>query len=332
MMQQLSLSADDDTTSLSYWLNWRVFLCATWILVPMVVAVFVIRKYEGLDHLGSSSGKIQHGKPLLSYSDAVWKPCFEQIHPIWLLIYRVLAFCFLLATLAVKLNSNGARMYFYYTQWTYTLVTIYFALGSLLSVYGCFRFHKLRHRRDSEQGYNAPLITNEASDVHEIRKRTHNGEETYVHEVPTIYYIFQIIYQICAGSVMYTDCIYWFIIFPFLNIQDYKLNFITVDMHSINAVLLIGDMAMNRLPFPWFRISYFILWTGAFALFQWAVHACENIWWPYPFFDLASPYAPLWYLLMATLSVTCYGIYVLIFSLKHKVFSKCFPGSYHCLT
>ncbi|CAN0924515.1 hypothetical protein LINGRAHAP2_LOCUS34231, partial [Linum grandiflorum] len=168
-------------------------------------------------------------------------------------------------------------------------------LGSLLSVYGCYKLHRQRSRlnhqiRDSEQGLNAPLITDETADVHEIRKRPADGEEVYVHEVPTMYYIF----QICAGSVMYTDSIYWIIIFPFLTIQDYTLNFITVDMHSINAVLLIGDMAMNSLPFPWFRISYFILWTGTFALFQWAVHACENIWWPYPFFDLASPYAPLW--------------------------------------
>ncbi|CAI0456204.1 unnamed protein product [Linum tenue] len=339
MMQDL-LASSPDTTSLSYWLNWRVLLCATWVLVPSVVAVYIIWKYEGLDHLGSCSReekKLQQEKekPTLSHSDAVWKPCLDQIHPIWLLLYRVVSFSVLLATMVVKLSSSGARMYFYYTQWTYNLVTVYFALGSLLSVYGCYRFHKLRvhyDRRDYEQGYIAPLLTEESTDVRELRKKANGGGEICIQEIPIVYYIFQTIYQICAGAVVYTDSIYWFIIFPFLNIADYTVNFVTIDMHTLNAVLLIGDMAMNSLPFHWFRIAYFILYTASFVLFQWAVHACTSIWWPYPFFDLASPYAPLWYLLMASLSVTCYGLYVLVFKIKHFLLSKCFPQSYHCLT
>ncbi|CAI0456206.1 unnamed protein product [Linum tenue] len=138
--------------------------------------------------------------------------------------------------------------------------------------------------------------------------------------------------QICAGAVVYTDSIYWFIIFPFLNIADYTVNFVI----SFHFRSIISELYMiyfiSCQPFHWFRIAYFILYTASFVLFQWAVHACTSIWWPYPFFDLASPYAPLWYLLMASLSVTCYGLYVLVFKIKHFLLSKCFPQSYHCLT
>ncbi|OWM71524.1 hypothetical protein CDL15_Pgr005711 [Punica granatum] len=69
----------------------------------------------------------------------------------------------------------------------------------------------------------------------------------------------------------------------------------TVNVHTLNFALLLGDTALNCLRVPWYRISYFILWTSAFVIFQWVLHACFSVWWPYPFLDLSSPYSPLWY-------------------------------------
>lgn len=133
-----------------------------------------------------------------------------------------------------------------------------------------------------------------------------------------------------AGAVMLTDSIYWIIIFPFLTMRDYSLDFLTVDMHTLNAVLLLGDTALNCLPFPWFRVSYFILWTGIFVIFQWIVHACVSIWWPYPFLDLSSSYAPLWYLLVAMMHIPSYGLFMLFIKIKHNLLTKWFPQSYSC--
>ncbi|XP_076908322.1 uncharacterized protein LOC143565139 [Bidens hawaiensis] len=96
-----------------------------------------------------------------------------------------------------------------------------------------------------------------------------------------------------AGAVVLTDCVFWFIIVPFLAIGDYNLNFLIIIMHSINAVFLIGDTALNSLQFPWFRIAYFVLWTCVFVVFQWIVHACIALWWPCPFLDLSYPLSPL---------------------------------------
>ncbi|CAL9118322.1 unnamed protein product [Musa textilis] len=92
---------------------------------------------------------------------------------------------------------------------------------------------------------------------------------------------------------MLTDCVFWLIIFPFLAIRDYNLNFVLICMHSLNAVFLLGDIALNSLSFPWFRIAYFLLWTAIYVIFQWVIHACVDIWWPYPFLDLSSTYAPV---------------------------------------
>lgn len=149
-----------------------------------------------------------------------------------------------------------------------------------------------------------------------------------------------------AGAVVLTDSVYWFVIFPFLTIKDYNLTFVstvyplfalyfvyifmaflyyfssiwkfplnhfmqmTVEMHTVNVILLLGDTALNCLVcsfgymfyshvrfiflifssilnffnllllqrVPLFRISFFILWTGLFVIFQWILHACISIW------------------------------------------------------
>ncbi|GJW80427.1 Myb-related protein 306-like protein [Tanacetum coccineum] len=50
-----------------------------------------------------------------------------------------------------------------------------------------------------------------------------------------------------------------------------------VSMHSVNAILLLIDMVLNRLQFPFFRLAYFGLWTCLFVIFQWIVHAYVSI-------------------------------------------------------
>ncbi|XP_004308383.1 PREDICTED: uncharacterized protein LOC101297300 [Fragaria vesca subsp. vesca] len=85
-----------------------------------------------------------------------------------------------------------------------------------------------------------------------------------------------------ARAVILTDGVFWFII-------------LIINMHTINVVFLLSETALNSLPFSWFRIGYFYLWTITYVIFQWICHACVKIWWPYPFMDLSSPYALLWY-------------------------------------
>uniref|UniRef100_A0A453N534 Uncharacterized protein n=1 Tax=Aegilops tauschii subsp. strangulata TaxID=200361 RepID=A0A453N534_AEGTS len=53
--------------------------------------------------------------------------------------------------------------------------------------------------------------------------------------------------QTNAGAVMLTDCVFWFIIFPFLTVKDYSMNFLLIGMHSVNAVFLLGEASLNSL-------------------------------------------------------------------------------------
>ncbi|KAF3543190.1 hypothetical protein DY000_02009511 [Brassica cretica] len=141
--------------------------------------------------------------------------------------------------------------------------------------------------------------------------KTSNGHERYNRSTrqvaSTLGYILQILFQTCAGAVLLTDGVFWFIIYPFLTSKEFNLDFFIVIKHSVNVVFLLGETFLNSLWFPLFRISYFVLWTGVFVILQWIVHACVS-----------------WYAAVGLMHVPCFGVFALIVKLKYMWFSKCF--------
>ncbi|KAG8076673.1 hypothetical protein GUJ93_ZPchr0006g44841 [Zizania palustris] len=316
-----------DTSDLHYWLHWRVALCALWVLGCVAVAAYLIWRHEGPGadrRPGASAGGGKERRPGVLYDDEAWRPCLPDIHPAWLLGYRLISFFVLLSLLIVIVISDGGNIFYYYTQWTFILVTIYFGLGTALSIYGCSRFadeNAGAARTDMELGSYVARVAVSTT------KSRFDGEDG-TREIAGFWgYLLQVIYQTNAGAVMLTDCVFWFIIFPFLTIKDYNLNFLLIGMHSVNAVFLLGEAALNSLRFPWFRIAYFFLWTALYVVFQWIVHASNPLWWPYPFLDLSANLAPLWYFAVAIMQLPCYVVFRLVIKLKHHLLTRWFPGS-----
>lgn len=322
----------DDTTALSYWLNWRFFLCALWVLIVFVAAAILITKYEVFHKKRSQRQDNEPGfEPIgILYDNETWKTSLKAIHPAWLLAYRLIAFCVLLALLTSNLVISGASVFFYYTQWTFILVTFYFGLASSLSIYGCYQYwsevgdDNLNHvDLDTERGTIAtPLIEENLAPQHMPMKPSNRGEN-HVHKSAGLWgYLCQIIFQISAGAVGLTDSVFWFIIYPFLTPATYKLSFLRVTLHSLNAVLLLIDVMLNRLRFPFFRLAYFALWTCIFVIFQWILHACVSMRWPYVFLDLSSPYAPIWYFGVGLIHLPAFGIFALVVKWKQLLLSR----------
>ncbi|WOH16546.1 hypothetical protein DCAR_0936102 [Daucus carota subsp. sativus] len=324
---------DNDTNTLNYWLNWRFFLCGTWVLTAMVAAAVLIWKYEGftLDKIQRRDDGLESAGCL--NKDEAWRTCSKAIHPAWLLALRIIAFTVLLALLAINIITGGADIFYFYTLWTFALVTIYFGIGSSFSIYGCFYCcNGVDDDRadfagvDTERGsYVAPSYEGNA-DLSNMPINFPSQEEEYDPRSAGFWgYVFQVVFQTSAGAVMLTDSVFWFVIYPFLTPADHKLHFLEVCMHSLNAVFLLADICLNHLRFPFFRIAYFVQFTCIFVVVQWTIHACASMWWPYPFLDLSSPYAPLWYLGIGLVHLPCYGIVLLIIRTKKACLSR-FPS------
>lgn len=309
-----------DTTTLSYWLNWRFLICSILILAAMVVSLLLIWKYDC-----SSKYRKENGQKKATFlcKDDVWKTCYKAIHPNWLLAYRLIAFSILLSLLTADVVLHGVRILYFYTQWTFTLVTVYFLLGSSLSIRGCLQpcnggSGASTGGVDTERGtYIAPVPENLSVLIESNGLNSHG--EPHDHWGLAL----QIIFQMTAGAIVLTDCVFWLVIYPFLTDKNYKLHFLAVCMHSVNAICLLGDVFLNRL-FPFFRLAYFVLWTCVFVIFQWILHMFVSLRWPYPFLDLSSQYAPLWYFAVGILHLPCYGIFAILIRTKTCCLSRLF--------
>ncbi|GFP93608.1 hypothetical protein PHJA_001505200 [Phtheirospermum japonicum] len=268
-------NTNKSTEGLGYWLQWQVPVCALIFILPTAIAIRLLRKRTG-DAVDPAD---------------LWAPCWRSLHPRWLLIYRAFSFLAMALFLYQTVADFGFFVFFFYTQWTFALVMVYFALATIVSI----------------RGRVAKPIQNVEKDKF-LKKDSE--EETIVEQqqLGFLENLLQIVYQTCAGAVVLTDIVFWCLLLPFMSGENFQLTLIIGCMHSVNAVFLIIETALNRLPFTWFGIIYFVLWSGAYVVFQWVLHACCYTWWPYPFLDLSTPLAPLWYLGLALVHIPCYGL------------------------
>ncbi|CAI9264309.1 unnamed protein product [Lactuca saligna] len=328
--KRMDLPSQINTTSLDYWMNWRFLLCSICVFGSIILAFVLIWKYDTSHDLETYKEGNQQKKASSLYECEAWMPCVKEIHPAWLLAFRIISFCLLLTACTADVVQQGTELFYYYTQWTFTLVIFYFAFGSLFSVYGLFRYNKMYTsyslNANEQQAIYAPL------NHQDLESASNHQEGSCFLLSPEFWgYVFQIVFQMTAGAVMLTDFVYWIVIVPFLTLVDYPMNFLTVLAHSLNLVFLLGDTLFNSLRFPWHRISYFIFLTAFYVLFEWVVHAFVNTWWPYPFLDLAMDLAPLWYVIVALLHLPCYAIFALVVELKYRILGRWFPESYRRL-
>ncbi|KAL7171946.1 hypothetical protein ACSBR2_031606 [Camellia fascicularis] len=304
-----------EEVGLEYWVRWQVPVCALIFILPTVVAVRLLKRVQS--------------QPLKSTD--LWLPCWRNLNPLWLLFFRVFAFAsmaFLLYHIVLVLG--GAFAFYFYTQWTFVLVTVYFALAIVMSARGCWMYSKKKKSFPEDRESDEFLKKNsEAKETKgTIKFQSCHSQEEIECKTGFLEHLVQAIYQTCAGAVMLTDVVFWCLLVPFLLGDKFQLTLLIGCIHSVNAVFLILDSALNSQPFSWYGLAYFVLWSVSYVVFQWILHACGFTWWPYPFLDLSTPWAPLWYIALALVHLPCYGIYVLLMKAKGSIFSRMFPHAF----
>ncbi|KAE8820773.1 hypothetical protein D1007_01081 [Hordeum vulgare] len=190
-----------DTTDPGYWLNWRFVLCATWVYSCMALACYLIWKYEGPSSPAGNDEGVDREEawPRIGlgvvYLDDCWKLCLDEIHPAWLLAFRLVSFLFMASVIIYDVIVDGWTVFLYYTQWTFLLVTLYFGLGSVLSVYGCYQYACKMDKSDADRGSYIIAPMEESTYDNSIKSsclnKTHDGRE-----IAGFWgYLFQIMFQ-----------------------------------------------------------------------------------------------------------------------------------------
>ncbi|EFJ11407.1 hypothetical protein SELMODRAFT_126260 [Selaginella moellendorffii] len=218
----------------------------------------------------------------------VWAACAGALHPGWLLAFRALGFVYFLPILVYDLCFHGVFSYRFYTQWTFTLTVVYFALASLVSGKGMF----CNRGRETDTAQSVSLLKGSPEEAGVSSPRASTApEET---NAGCLGYLLQILFQISAPAVLLTDAMFWLVLVPLVIPSGFRNNFLNINVHGINALFILTEFMVNTMPFPWFRCAYFTLWSVAYTLFLWIMHATGVSWWPYPFLDITTASAPIW--------------------------------------
>lgn len=90
-------------------------------------------------------------------------------------------------------------------------------------------------------------------------------------------------------------------------------------------------VVLNGKPFL-FHLLFIVWWKMELVLLKIKIKCMEIMgWmcrWPYPFLELNTPLAPLWYLGLALWHIPCYWIYSLIINSKFAILPRLFPRSF----
>ncbi|KAK8522614.1 hypothetical protein V6N12_056315 [Hibiscus sabdariffa] len=68
-----------------YWFNWRVLLCALWVLFTAIFSLFLTWKCEGFRKPNHDTEETQQDTAGSLHEDETWRPCLKGIHPAWLM-------------------------------------------------------------------------------------------------------------------------------------------------------------------------------------------------------------------------------------------------------
>lgn len=105
-----------ETNIPNYWLNWRFFLCAIFVLTSLFLSSFLIWKYEGPRKRKKRGDQREEHIGAVLYDDETWNTCVKGIHPNWLLGFRVFGFVVLLGLISGNAIADGAGIFIFYTQ------------------------------------------------------------------------------------------------------------------------------------------------------------------------------------------------------------------------
>ncbi|PIA60828.1 hypothetical protein AQUCO_00300393v1 [Aquilegia coerulea] len=234
-------SSEEESGGLEYFLRWQVPICALIIILPTIGAFVVISRIQ---------------KPHLNSSD-LWIPCWKNLNPVWLLIYRALVFCIMAWVLYEITSLYGATVFLFYTQWTFALVIVYFALGTIISAHGCWRYLKTPiveseerkgfMKEESDETQSTATLTSKTNESKKVAPQYHDEEDKVKQKAGFWGYLMLIIYQTCAGASMLTDIVFWGLLLPFQSEGQFSLTLLLGCMHGLNLLFLLLDTALNNL-------------------------------------------------------------------------------------
>jgi hypothetical protein len=338
-------------------LLWPFFVCFLMVTSFVVLGIAILWRYEGGKVSGPRLEQLQDPSLVgifpIGYlcREELWMACGGAVKAELLLAFRAIVVAYLLPQLLYNIFKDGVYVFFFYTQWTFTLLILYFALALRVSVDHFVNQHYYCNRKPArlvppdfgvDDDEEQKILREEEDDAVQrsgVKSLLQNGKDhrqqekgqlpfargrgEKVENAGVAGYVTQAVFQAVFPAVLLTDMVYWGVLVPFVLPKDSGHTFIDLNMHAGNALLLLTEFALNSLRFPWFRAGYIILWSASYTYFQWTLFTMGlSHKWPYPFMNVDTPWAPAWYLFIIVFHGICFALCLLLALGKQSIWSR----------
>ncbi|CAH0481721.1 unnamed protein product [Peronospora belbahrii] len=109
----------------------------------------------------------------------------------------------------------------------------------------------------------------------------------------------ELLFDVCLAASLLICVVVWSILYPYAVKTGHPekiLNGVSYCQHGINVLLLQIDFAATKHLVSSNALPLIMGWPSVYAVFAWIVHGTVvKGFWPYPFLDLETPWAPFWY-------------------------------------
>ncbi|KAK9844666.1 hypothetical protein WJX74_005289 [Apatococcus lobatus] len=212
--------------------------------------------------------------------------------PRLLLAFRAFVAVWSLVVGGRQLLAKGPIVLKFYTVWNWWLMTAFFWLAAAASIQG------------------------------QMKKSVSSSTANRVGRAAII------LYHMNSTTVWIVDVLCWALLVPMLTSDpDQQLvafwksqfyNFTSYNMHAANAVFMLLELALNRIPFYPYMLGYVGLWSTIYGL--WSItHYFIFGRWLYPFLDAAKPWAAFCYLGIFLVHWIFTGIHLGLHRLKMRL-------------
>lgn len=197
-----------------------------------------------------------------------------------LLAYRLCMLAWGLYIGIGQLLDKGPYVFVFYTVWNWWMLTLFFALASAASIRGWRRRRAAASGRptDTEQQHAADWLDRAAIATFSIE----------------------------APLSLALDFLTWAVLVPMLlnssqdpaRIQFWRHRmycFESYNQHAVNAVMMLGELLLNRIPVTFYSSGWLALWSSIYGVWSGVFYA-RNGRFIYPFLDAHKPYAWVSYL------------------------------------
>ncbi|CAI5716364.1 unnamed protein product [Peronospora effusa] len=258
--------------------EWATLVVASELVVTLCTSFWLTTRRSGrLDR-----HSLFHDPPALLHPCACWSLRA-------LLVFRAGTALFFLLVQMLDIWRSTGRCLAFYTSWNFILQGVYFFLAAWSTK--C----QLKHCVDERTATYMALVDGDDDGTgNPFVSRRRVMRDSGLHWIDL-----ELLLDVCLAASLLICVVVWTILYPYAVKTGHPekiLNGVSYCQHGANVLLLQLDFLATRHLVSKDALPLIMGWPSVYAVFAWIVHGTvAKGFWPYPFLELNTPWAPLWY-------------------------------------